>query len=281
MNSLIRLKSKYLLSGNTARLFSIASTSIILRQGPIFLMIFGIYHLTKTAIVFDFKNSIGDTAFYIFAFILIFSVGIVLMLFAAAVRMGEQYIFFSRADGGKGRFALLFHFCTFKKSIRALTFYFKLNALKFGWLLYYLLPSAICIGIIFYLYTYAHLSLGVFMILTIGTSVLISVSLFMWRATVFRYSAAPYYMCLNPKMNVKSAINKSIRFTDGHLRESVLLESSFLGWIASCITIIPIFYVVPYCRLCRAVAVTQYLTGNLSAPTQEYAVNILKINKTV
>lgn len=278
MNSLIRLKSKYLLSGNTARLFLIASTSVVLRNGLIFLLIFGLYRLMKAPLVFYLKNDIGDTIFYILGFVITFLVCFTVMLFVCAVRMGEQFVFFSRAEGGKGRFALLFRFCTFKKSIRALDFYLKLNILKFGWLFYYLLPSTICICIIFYLYTYANLSLGVFIILTAGTSVLISISLFMWRATVFRYSAAPYYMCLNPKMNATSAINKSIRFTDGHLKESVLLESSFLGWIASCITVIPIFYVIPYCRLCRAVAVTQYLTENLTAPTQ-YAVNILKINK--
>lgn len=269
LNSIIRIKSKYLLLRNTIRLFLVAMVSEILRWGLTFLVTFGIYRLTKTAFIFDFKNNILDTIFYIFGFILAFFVCVAVTTFAAAVRMGEQFIFFSRAEGAKGRFALLFHFCTFKKSIRALSFYLKLNILKFGWLVYYLLPPTICIGIIFYLYNYAHLSFGVFMILTVGTSALISLSLFMWRTTVFRYSAAPYYMCLNPKMSPKSAINKSIRFTDGYLREGVLLESSFLGWIASCVTIIPIFYVIPYCRLCRAVAVSQYLANKTEAPKKQ------------
>lgn len=278
MNGIIRVKSKYLLLGNTGRLFGIACVSVVLRWGLALFTAFGIYYFAKNTAVRDFAAGIGDTLFYIIAFVSVLLVCTAVAIFCAAVRLGEQFVFFTRANYGKGRFALLFRFCGIKKSFRAFSLYLKMNILKFGWLLYYLLPCGVCGGMVYYLYISARLSQEVLTVLICGISLLAALALFMWRVSVFRYSAAPYYMCLRADLGVNKAINKSIRFTDGYLREGMLLESSFSGWILSCFAVIPLIYVLPYCKLCRAVFVTDVVDFvDLKPEKSKYAVNFLKI----
>lgn len=277
MNGIIRVKSKYLLLGNTLRLFGVACLSIFLRWGLTVFTLWGIFALSENATVYGFADNVGDTLFYIIAFSVVLLIFIILAVFTSAVRLGEQFVFFNRADYGSGRLALLFKFCGVKNALRAFSLYLRLNVLKFAWLLYYLLPCGVCGAMIYYLYVSARLSQDVLTILMCGISVLAVISLFMWRVSIFRYTAAPYYMCLNASLGVKAAIEKSIHFTDGHLCEGILLESSFSGWALSCFAVIPLFYVLPYCKLCKAVFVTECVCDNLKSHKNEYAVNVLKI----
>ncbi len=276
MNSEVRLKSKFLLSKNTLRLFLISFTSFVLRYGffaGVILEALAIYNS-----VF-FKNLLkiyDDTVvFTVFAFaeILIFTVA---LIFSAAVKGGESFVFFTRSQGAKGHFSLLFKYLTPQKAFTFFRLYLKINALKLLWLIYFLLPFSFCFAGTYYLYSSSYLSRPVYYILCIGSSLLLSISLIMWRFAVLRYSASPYYLCLNIKRGVNFVINKSIRFTDGFLADGVVLEYSSLGWILSCIFIAPIIYVVPYLKLTKTVFVSQAVFGNVPQVKTTYAVNFLK-----
>lgn len=276
MNSEARLKSKFLLSKNTFRLFLISFTSFALRYGA-----FAGVMLEATAIhrsVF-FKNMLeayNDTVVFTafsFAEILIL---LVVLIFCAAVKGGESFVFFTRSQGAKGHFALLFKFLAPRKALTFFRLYLKTNTLKALWLIYFLLPFLFCFAGSFYLYSSAYLSQPVYYILCIGSSLLLSISIIMWRFAVLRYSAAPYYLCLNVKRDVNSVINKSIRFTDGFLADGVVLEYSSLGWILSCIFIVPIIYVVPYLKLTKSVFISQCVSESYPKAVTTYAVNFLK-----
>lgn len=259
----VRIKGKELLSKNTFRLFFISVASFLIRYSILFGNIFMFYYF------FENKYSIE----YIFVPVLI---SLLSLLFISGVKSGEQFVYFIRADGGKGRFLLLFKFLSPLNSLKATLFYLKINGLKIFWLLYFLLPSLICGGCSYYLYSTAVISESVSFTLLAGTSALLGLSLVVWRIAVVRYSAAPYYFCLDDKKRINRAIKKSIQFTDGSLGDGVVLEYSFVGWILSCIFIVPFLYVLPYIKLCKAIYTVEAVQDRKLCKGR-YAVNILSV----
>lgn len=278
MNSDVKIKSKTLLKGGTVRLFSLSLVSFILRRGTFALWLYCLVSLFKSGILDFYFENYNDASVYAVVIFDILFVSVILFLFICSLKLGEQFLYFIRASGGKGRSSLLLHFFTFKGSFRAFSLYMKLTALKIGWLLYFLFPCAVSYGITYYLYSRGSLLPIVFYILIIGSSVLLSFCVFMWRITFSRYNAAPYYVCLNPEITPEDAIKKSILFTDGVLRESVLLESSFFGWLLSCVTIVPLVYVIPYFKISKALFVVESLSLKAYPEIKtKYAINYLRM----
>ncbi len=277
MNFHIRLKSKYLLSKNTFRLFLISLLSFLLRWGSILSSFLYLYSFLNSgflkALLQNYNNIVVySSTFSVFGVILFFSV-----VFSSAVRLSEQFIYFTRAQGSNGNFRLFFKYLHPVKAFRAFRLYMAVNFYKLLWFVYFLLPVILCIGCTVYLYNISYVSQAVYITLSIGISLLLSLSLVMWRASVARYSAADYYICLNPSLKVSKAIKKSIRFTDGFLTDRILLEYSFFGWILSCVLVIPLFYVVPYVKLCKCVYITEMLTKKAHSHQSQFAVNHLKM----
>ena len=226
----------------------------------------------------SYLDNYNDALVYSVVIFDVLFVTAILFLFICALKLGEQFLYFIKASGGKGRTGLLFSFFTFEKSYRAFSLYFRLTILKFSWLLYFLLPCVICYGLTFYLYTQGDFLPIVFYIMLGGSSILLSYCVFMWRVSFSRYNAAPYYVCLNREISVREAIKKSINYTDGFLRDSVLMESSFFGWFLSCITIIPFVYVIPYFKISKALFVVESLSLQAYPLTKSsYAINYLRL----
>ncbi len=278
MNSDVKIKSKLILKHDTIRLFMISLFSFILRRGSFALWFYCIVSLFKSGILDFYLENYNAAFVYSVVLFDVFFVSAILFLFICALKLGEQFMYFIKASGGKGRTGLLIHYFTFNGSFRALSLYARLTALKVVWLVYFLFPSAVCYGITYYLYSSGSLSKIVFYILIAGSSVLLSFCVFMWRITFSRYNAAPYYVCLNKDITPKEAIKKSIQFTDGVLRESVLLESSFFGWFLSCGFIIPLVYVIPYFKISKALFVVESLSFKAYPEIKtQYAINYLRL----
>ena len=281
MSSKARLESSFLLSKNTARLFFISLFSFLWRWGMPTLNIFGLTRLLKSEFFSFLLNTYND-ALIITLLILLYSVILFFSLMnCSAVRLGEQFIYFTRAQGSRGRLGLLFKYLHPKKAIRAFSLYLRLNSLKLFWFIYFLLPFSICTGCTAYLYTMPSLPQSVYIVLATGSGLLLSLSIVMWRISTLRFSAAPYYFCLNPRMTVTEAIKKSIRFTDGHLADGAILEYSFLGWILSCAFIAPLFYVVPYFKLCKCVYIINAVSSVIEAKKPSYAVKFIKSSEHI
>lgn len=277
MNSSIRLKSKFLLSQNTLRLFLASAISFFLRWGIITFSVLCLYYflsgnLFKT-ILLEYNKAIIFTAVILFSC----TIFLICAVIAAAIKTGERFLFFTRAQGSKVAFKLLFKFLHPLKAFRSLRFFLTLNSLKFLWFIYFFAPVAICIGTLFYVYNGSYFSAEVNLILSISSAILFSLSFVAWRICIFRYESAIYYFCLNPSLTINNAIKKSIRFTDSFLTEGVLLEYSHLGWMLSCIFIVPLIYVVPYTKLCRSVFITENIFSRVPSRTSKYSVNLLKL----
>lgn len=278
MNSEIKIKGKAIIKGDTFRLFIISLFSFVVRRGSFALWLYCIINLFESGILNSYLDSYNNAFVYSVVSFDIAFVTAILFLFICALKIGEQFLYFIKASGGKGRTGLLFSFFTFEKSFRAFSLYARLTFLKFAWLLYFLLPCVVCYGLAFYLYTGDNISPVVFYIMLAGSSLLLSFCMFMWRVAFFRYNAAPYYVCLNKDISPKAAVKKSINFTDGFLRDSVLLESSFFAWFLSCGFVIPIIYVIPYFKLSKALFVVESLSLKAYPERKtQYAINYLRL----
>ena len=278
MNSDIKIKSKTIIKGDTLRLFFISLFSFVARRGSFAIWLYCIVNLFKSDILQSYLDNYNDVLVYSVVVFDTAFVTAILFLFICALKLGEQFLYFIKASGGKGRTGLLFNFFTFEKSFRAFSLYLRLTLLKSAWLLYFLLPCVVCYGLTFYLFSRGNLLPIVFYIMLAGASVLLSYCIFMWRVAFFRYNAAPYYVCLNRDISPKDAIKKSITLTDGFLRESVLLESSFFGWFLSCVFLFPIAYVLPYFRISKALFVVESLSYQAYPEAKtSYAINYLRL----
>jgi hypothetical protein len=203
-----------------------------------------------------------------------------LLLFICGVKSCENYAFFISAKGKKPKLRKAIKYFKFKTLPKTLLLHIKIFFLKFFWLAYYTLPSVICFAELFYMYKKSTLTSVMLIILCFSGSLLFSLCLFMYKATVFRYSAAPFYIILNHKTTVKHAISKSLEVTDSYIPNAVLLKASLVGWLISCFAILPVFYVLPYYKLCNALLLYRCVTrGNTASVKSNYAINYLKLEK--
>lgn len=276
MSGDVKIKSKAMIKGDTLRLFFISFLSFFLRRGSFAIWLYCVINLFKSGILSSYFERYNPVVVYSVVIFDALFVSAILFLFISALKLGEQFLYFIKASGGKGRAGLLFNFFTFEKSFRAFSLYFRLTILKLGWLLYFLLPCIVSFGLTFFLYSQGSLLPIVYYIMLSGSSLLLSFCLFMWRVAFFRYNAAPYYFCLNSSLSGKEAIKKSIKYTDGFLREGVLLDSSFFPWFLSCGFIIPFVYVIPYFKISKALFVVESLCYRAFPETKEkYAINYI------
>ncbi len=244
MNTHIKIKSKAFLSGNTSKLFFVSFFSFFFRYSLIAGNIYLFYFIIKSYL----------PLYYIFLPVI---TSILSLLFISGVRVGENFIYYIVSQGGKGRFMLLFKFLKPFNSFKTTLFYMKINFFKAIWLVYFALPSIFLGGAYYYLSKNSDIENTITIIVVAGFSLLISVSLVFYKAAVLRYKAAEYYFCLDSEKRINRAIKKSIQYTDENLTNGVIFEYSFLGWLLSCVFIVPVVYVVPFFKLSKALYTTE------------------------
>ncbi len=280
MNSKIRIESKYLLSGNNVKLFFISFWSIALRWSA-FLSIPLLIYFTFFADTFKSFFETENQYLSLFLKLLFFTVtSIILLLFTCGIKNCENYAFFTASKGKKPKLKKAIKYFKPKTLFKALLLYIKILSLKIFWIAYYSFPAGICFAELLYMYNKSTLSHSIFIVLCFSSSLLFSLCLFMYKATVFRYSAAPYYILFNNKTKISSAINKSIEVTDSYIQNALVLKTSLTGWVISCLTIIPIFYALPYHKLCNTLLLYNCIARKKeSTPESNYAINYLKLEK--
>lgn len=276
MNSKIRIESKALLAKNTARLFFTSFFSFILRYATLILCVLGLYSFYKSSLFAYLNATHNSYPVYAVASFLGCALIFFTLLFVSGIRLGENFAYFTRANGGSSKVTLIFKFLSFSRSLKALSLYLQTNIRKLLWLLYFSLPTIICGVCIYYLHSISFISEPVYYILFTGTSVILAFSLVMYRISCLRLSACSYYVSLSRDISPLKAIKKSIHFTDGFLSEGAVLEYSLLGWKLSCFLIMPLFYAVPYIKLTKAVFVTEAVFSKVSSKST-YAINLLKL----
>ncbi|MGN0526361.1 MAG: hypothetical protein ACI4IF_02920 [Acutalibacteraceae bacterium] len=281
MDTDVKIDSKYLLKDNTLKMFLVSSLSFVLRWGSI-----GGYVLLVYEFVFgDFLEYLleysvpKNNIFLLGGGISVLSLlGLFVLQFSSALKLGEYSVYSLKSRNNKCNFRCLFRFLSLKKSARALLFYVKLNFLKFLWFGFFTVPVFMFYLVVFYVKTFVTENYLLFYVMVFLASVMFSFSLFMWRASLARYALAPLFMCKNIDLKSGVAIKRSIEYTEGNLVENVILENSLLGWLLSCIFIVPLVYVVPYWKLCK-IRFLQIKTKKKQADTMVYNTNFYEIKE--
>ena len=278
MNSKIRLESKRLLTHCAPRLFIISFLSFLLRYSLIVIYVWGVALLYKSTFFSALLKVYNEYIVYGISVLLLSITAFFCLLFISGIRLGEGSAYFTRANGGTGSLFTLFRYLKPSRCMKALSLYLQISGLKFLWLIYFFTPAVICAGCIYYLYRSDYIAQSVYIVLSVGLSIILAFAVIMSRVMSLRLSAAPYYMCLQNSITTSKAIKKSIRFTDGFLCDGVVLEYSLTGWLLSCIFIIPAFYVIPYTKLTKAVFITEALFSR-EASKEPYAINYICLSK--
>ncbi len=255
----IKIKSKSILAGKTVKLFFITIISFLFRYSIIGGNIYLFYFIIKSYL----------PLYYV---VLPVITSVLSLLFISGIRLGENFIYYVISQGGTGRFLLIFKNLKPFNSFKAMLYYIKVNFLKIFWFIYFSLPSAF-LGIAYYfLQKNRDIENVVTMIVVVGLSLLMSVSFVFFRSTVLRFKAGEYYLCLDSEKRVNRAIKKSIQYTDGNLSNGVIFEYSFSGWLLSCVFIVPLFYVIPFFKLSKALFTVEIAESKFAAEPKKPAI---------
>lgn len=255
------------------RLFFASALSFVLRWGYFLLFSLSCFRFFKSELFAYSVKKWGEIpSWSIGVFLSLISL-FFMLLTTSAIKCGEEFIYFTRAEGGSGRLPNLFKFIGFKNALRSLGIKLSINIFRFGWLVYFLLPASLCLLGLFYIHKNGNISSTVAITLLTGFALLFAVSIVMWRTATLRYNGASYYMWLQ-NMPIKKAIRKSIRYTDGVLSEGVILEYTLTGWYLLCFFLVPLIYCVPYIKLSKATFISHAVSRRVSSK-QRYAVCFL------
>lgn len=271
-----RYQAKILLSRGAMKLFFISALSFFLRYGSIFLCAVSLVYIFKSSFFSLLVSTWGIYLSYGLFIATSLTAAFTTLCFACALKLGEEFCYFTKANNGNGKFILLFKFLKPEMSFKALFLYSRAFILKALWLIYFLLPCGACVLCGYYLYNSSAFNSIFYYILCAGASLIFSASLMLWRICVFRYSAAPYYLCLKPQISPHNALKKSILFTDAFSIEGVLSEISLAFRVLSCFFIFPAIYAIPHIKLTKAVFLTLCVSSKVKTKTS-CAVNYLKL----
>lgn len=138
-----------------------------------------------------------------------------------------------------------------KKLVTAITAFVLKFFLSMAWAGFYLLPSVAVSFALFYYLNSAEQKSNISLALFISTVILFLVGLTNLFITLKRYSMCDAVIFSTDEKDSLKIIERSIEIMEGKSFKYSLYCLSFMGWGISCITIIPIFYVLPYKKMAK------------------------------
>lgn len=144
---------------------------------------------------------------------------------------------------------------TFIEAVRGVTFRQFITAsmatvLKFflgiAWATLYLMPCAVMSGIFAYALKYEAYNRNLFITLFASSVMLFFIGVSFLYVTMKRYTMTDAVIFDGKEKDSLKAIEKSIKIMEGNTLKYSLYCLSFLGWMLSCLLVLPIFYVLPY-----------------------------------
>lgn len=141
-----------------------------------------------------------------------------------------------------------------KKTFRFLLFISMKFLFTLSWGFVFLFPSAVCVSFLLMSLSQGAMEKGILYSWISGCAVLALTGLGFLFVMLQRYSAWQYYLC-NEKYGVVSSLYKSLEKTEGRYFEIALFKASMLGWLLSCLLVLPVVYVIPYYRISLALKV--------------------------
>ena len=239
---MIKIKAKRLLMGTVLKLFFsfvLAGTVSLIGLLTVFVAAFG----TGNDTVKDFfSETFSQYASVIRIAACVLTVLFGLFIFSLGRNIGAAIL--CRAVSDKRPV------CSAKRAFEFLLLYAVKSLFTLCWGFVFLLPSAVCSSFLIMSLSQGAMEKNVFFSWLTGCIVLFVIGLCFTFVTLQRYSLWKYYLCRDG--GVISSLFKSLEKTRDRSVKIALFKLSMLGWILSCVFIVPVVYVLPYYRVSTA-----------------------------
>ncbi len=163
----------------------------------------------------------------------------------------SQKYFFQRARGKRTSFFECIKSLSFSQynSFLGVTIIKALLSLGVGALYY--LPCIAVSTLLIYSYKYESYGFNVNLTLFVSATILFAIGSVFLFVTLKRYSFSTYILLTEKERNPLKVIARSIEIMENHSMQYSFYCLSFVGWILSCIFIVPVIYTVPYIILSK------------------------------
>ena len=234
------ITAKKLLMGRMFRVFLSLLTAFFVSVSGVGLIVGAVYLFNGAMFEKAFGSFInGKSEIYKNIFCSLFAV-LGAFLFALGKNIGAKRVC-KTISGDK--FVL-----SFKKTVQFLLCFCIRVLFTLCWGFLYILPCAVCTSFLLMSLSQGAMERNVLYSWITGSVVLLFLGLFFLFVTVQRYSLWEYYLCREDG-GVISSLYKSLEKTEGRCVKIALFRISMLGWILSCVLIVPAVFVLPYYRV--------------------------------
>lgn len=238
-----KLKAKKQLVKNYFRCFSVSALPYVI---IILLAILNYYfYILLKGISFDFLPPDSLYAPYFKPTLLTVGAVLSFLVYMTLKTFSECYFYYKSIDRSTTYFKAV-KTLSIKKIATAITVATLKFFLSVAWMGFYLAPSLVTSLALYYYLNSDGQKTNISLTLFASAVILFLVGLTNLFITLKRYSMcnAVLFSC-NEKDSLK-IIAESVEIMEGKSFKYALYCLSFFGWVVSCITVIPIFYVLPY-----------------------------------
>lgn len=263
--SYIKLNAKKRLVKNHFKCFLISSfpyvTIVLLTVLNYYLYIF-----LKDAEL-DFNGFISSYAVYVKASLFTLSVVLSFIIWKIAQLYSEKNFF---SKNTKSNYRLSFRQCVNSITVSVLKFF-----LSIAWGGLYFSPCAVMVATLYYCINSTDYTFNVMLTLFVASAILFVLGASFLYVTLKRYSMCNYVILAKTETDALKIIEKSIELIEGNMAKYTLYGLSFVGWMLSCLLIIPVFYVLPYIKMAKysyfkAITIPQKRENEIQKPIVFY-----------
>jgi hypothetical protein len=123
--------------------------------------------------------------------------------------------------------------------------------LSVSWAALYFSPCLIMIILLIYSYRYENYGQNVNLTLFVSAIMLFLIGASHFFVTLKRYSMCEAIILKDKQKNPLNVITESITEMENHSIKYSLYCLSFMGWVLSCVFVIPVFYVLPFVNISK------------------------------
>lgn len=191
----------------------------------------------------NFISSISSYDVYVKASLFTLSVCFSFVLWKVSQLYSEKY-FYSQMN--KKRIKL-----HFRQYLTAITVAILKFFLSVAWSAFYLLPCAVTVATLYYSVNSGGYTFNVMLTLFVASLILFVIGISYIYVTLKRYSTCNFVIFTETNIDAIKVIEKSINYMENNTVRFTFYKLSFVGWIFSCVLLVPIFYVLPYMKMAK------------------------------
>ena len=201
------------------------------------------FYIFLRGIDFNFVPFISSYDVYVKASLFTLSAVFSFVLWKVSQFYSEKY-FFSKMSNKH----IKLHF---RQYLTAITVSILKFFLSVAWSSFYLLPCAVTVVTLYYSINSRNYTFSVMLTLFVASAILFVIGISFIYVTLKRYSMCNFVIFTETNTDAIKVLEKSITLIENNTVRFAFYNFSFIGWILSCVLIIPLLYVLPYMKMAK------------------------------